>query len=259
VANAGRSLLDKRALVTGGSSGIGRAVTLGLAAEGARVAVCGRDPVRTEAVRQEVDERTSGAVALTGDVAIEAEAERIVEAAAGALGGLDILVNNAGIDMEDWCPVHEIPVETWDRIIGVNLRGAFLISKAAIPHLLRAGGGTILHISSIAAVTVWAGDCAYDVSKAGLNMLSDHIAVEYAKQGIRSNTLMPGVIRTPLADRLGARQGGAGAVERQFAEAHPVGRLGTVEEVAEAALFLCSCSSFLTGARLAIDGGYSRV
>jgi NAD(P)-dependent dehydrogenase (short-subunit alcohol dehydrogenase family) len=257
--HARTNLAGRRALITGASSGIGEAIALALAGEGVSVAVCGRDRRRTAAVRRAAGARGPATVAVTGDVAIEAEAERIVEEAVTALGGLDILVNNAGIDMEDCRSVHEIPVETWDRIIDVNLRGAFLMSKFSIPHLLRDGGGTIVHVGSVGAITVWAGDCAYDVSKAGLSMLSDHIAVEYASHGIRSNTIMPGVIRTPLLTRLTPPDVTPAELERRLAAQHPVGRLGTVAEVAEAAVFLCGSSGFLTGAHLVIDGAYSRV
>jgi NAD(P)-dependent dehydrogenase (short-subunit alcohol dehydrogenase family) len=252
-------LQDKRALVTGASSGIGRAIALALAREGARVAVCGRDPNRTAAAQQDAAALGGEAFAVTGDVAVDAEAQRLVEDAASALGGLQILVNSAGIDAENWQPVHEIPLETWDRIIAVNLRGSFLVSKYAIPHLLASGGGNIVHVGSVGALTVWSGDCAYDVSKAGLNMLSDHIAVEYADRGIASNTILPGAVRTPLLARLTPSGTTAQEFERRLCDQHPVGRLGTTEEVAEAALFLCRSTGFLTGAHLVVDGGYSRV
>ena len=249
----------KSALVTGSSSGIGRAIALALARAGAKVAVCGRDPRRTADVRDEAAALGVEAVALTGDVAVEAEAKRIVDEAARALGGLAILVNNAGIDAENWKLVHEIPTEAWDRIIAVNLRGPFLVAKHAIPHLLAGGGGNIVHVGSVGALTVWRGDCAYDVSKAGLNMLSDHIAVEYAGRGIASNTLLPGVVCTPLLERLTPAGTTALAFERELSAQHPVGRLGTAEEIAEAALFLCRSTGFLTGAHVVIDGAYSRV
>ena len=156
--------------------------------------------------------------------------------------------------MADW------PVEEFDDIMAVNLRGPFLMSKFAIPHLLAAGGGSMLHISSVCAVTVWAGDCAYDISKAALNMLSDHIAVEYGARGIISNTLMPGVVRTPLHEGVMEGMNDGRAFERVLQSRHPIGRFGTVEEVAESAVFLCSgATPFLTGANISIDGGYSRV
>jgi NAD(P)-dependent dehydrogenase (short-subunit alcohol dehydrogenase family) len=217
--------------------------------------------VRTDEARAAAERLGARAIALTGDVAVESDARMLVEEAVGFLGGLDTLVNSAGVDADDgWRPVHETAIETWDRIVAVNLRGAFLMSKFAIPHLLQAGRGTILHVSSVAAVTVWPGDCAYDVSKAGLNMLSDHIAVEYGERGVRSNTLMPGMVRTALYDGLVAASPDGAAFERELIRRHPVGRLGTQEEIAEAALFLCSPElGFLTGSNVLIDGGYSRI
>ena len=253
-------LRGKRALVTGASRGIGKAIALAFAAEGASVAVGGRDAALVEETCDEVRRSGGVAVGVLGDVADEGDAGQIVESAAEALGGLDILVNNAGIDASEWRPVHEWPVEEFDRIMAVNLRGPFLVSRFAVPHLLRAGGGSILHISSVCATTVWAGDCAYDISKAALNMLSDHLAVEYGAQGIVSNTLMPGVIRTDLHERVMEGMNDGRAFERELLRRHPIGRFGTVEEVAQSAVFLCSgAAPFLTGANVAIDGGYSRV
>ena len=253
-------LRGKRALVTGASRGIGKAIALAFAAEGASVAVGGRDAALVEETCDEVRRGGGVAVGVLGDVADEGDAGQIVESAAEALGGLDILVNNAGIDASEWRPVHEWPVEEFDRIMAVNLRGPFLVSRCAVPHLLRAGGGSILHISSVCATTVWAGDCAYDISKAALNMLSDHLAVEYGAQGIVSNTLMPGVIRTDLHERVMEGMNDGRAFERELLKRHPIGRFGTVEEVAQSAVFLCSgAAPFLTGANVAIDGGYSRV
>ncbi len=126
--------------------------------------------------------------------------------------------------------------------------------------MLEAGGGSIVHVSSVCAITVWAGDCAYDISKAGLNMLSDHIAVEYGARGIRSNTLMPGVIRTELHESVMEAMDDDRAFERELLGRHPIGRFGTVEEIADACVFLCADEAgFLTGANISIDGGYSRV
>ena len=139
------------------------------------------------------------AFAAVGDVSTPEGAAAVVAHAAEALGGLDTLVSNAGIDATEWQDVADWDVAEFDRILATNLRGPFLVARAAIPHMLEAGGGAIVHMSSVCAITVWAGDCAYDVSKAGLNMLSDHIAVEYGPRGIRSNTLMPGVIRDRAA------------------------------------------------------------
>ena len=249
-----------RALVTGGSSGIGREVCNRFGAEGAHVAVGGRDEERTQATVDAVNAAGGRAFAVVGDVAEAEGAEAVVAAAVEGLGGLDALINNAGVDAMEWFPVAEWEIAEFDRIIRTNLRGPFLMSKFAIPHMLASGGGSIVHMSSVCAITVWAGDCGYDISKAGLNMLSDHIAVEYGPQGIRSNTLMPGVIRTELHESVMEAMNDGRAFERELLGRHPVGRFGTVEEVADACVFLVTPDSgFLTGANISIDGAYSRV
>lgn len=249
-----------RALVTGGSSGIGREVCNRFGAEGAHVAVGGRDAERTQATVDAVNAAGGRAFAVVGDVAEVDGAQAVVAAAVKGLGGLDALINNAGIDAMEWFPLAEWEIAEFDRIIQTNLRGPFLMSKFAIPHMLASGGGSIVHMSSVCAITVWAGDCGYDVSKAGLNMLSDHIAVEYGPQGIRSNTLMPGVIRTELHESVMEAMNDGRAFERELLARHPIGRFGTVEEVADACVFLTTPESgFLTGANISIDGAYSRV
>jgi NAD(P)-dependent dehydrogenase (short-subunit alcohol dehydrogenase family) len=249
-----------RAVVTGATRGIGRAIALRFAAEGASIALAGRDRLAAEDVAAELRAAGRSASIALGDVADPDDARAVVEAAVDGLGGLDVLVNNAGVDARDWKPVHEWAVADFDRILAVNLRGPFLMSKWAIPHLLDAGGGAILHVSSVCATTVWAGDCAYDISKAGLNMLSDHIAVEYGKQNIRSNTLMPGCVRTELHEYVMGSMNDGRAFERELLRRHPIGRFGTPEEIAEAAVLLCCGEAgFMTGANVHIDGAYSRV
>jgi len=253
-------LAGKRALVTGASSGIGREVANRFAREGAGVAVGGRDAARTRRTIDEISAAGGTAVTALGDVSEVDGARAVVAAAVEGLGGLDILVNNAGIDVPDWVPVHEWDVDAFDEIIRVNLRGPFLVAKFAIPHLLAAGGGSIVHISSVCAITVWAGDCGYDISKAGLNMLSDHIAVEYGPRKIRSNTLMPGVIETELHRSVMDSMEGGAEMEAELLKRHPIGRFGGVEEVADACVLLCGDEAgFMTGANISIDGAYSRV
>jgi NAD(P)-dependent dehydrogenase (short-subunit alcohol dehydrogenase family) len=249
-----------RALVTGASSGIGREVANRFAREGASVAVGGRDPERTQRTVDEIAATGGTAVATLGDVSDVDGAQTVVATAVEGLGGLDAVVSNAGIDVSDWVPVHEWDVETFDEIMRVNLRGPFLVAKFAIPYLLQSGGGSIVHMSSVCAITVWAGDCAYDISKAGLNMLSDHIAVEYGACGIRSNTLMPGVIETELHRTVMDSMEGGAEMEAELRTKHPIGRFGRVEDVADACVFLCAREAgFMTGATIAIDGAYSRV
>jgi 3-oxoacyl-[acyl-carrier protein] reductase len=253
-------LEGKRALVTGASSGIGRGVATRFAAEGAAVAVAGRDEARVRRTCEEIIVAGGRAVPLLGELSTEDGAASVVAEAAAGLGGLDVLVNNAGIDAEEWKPVHEWDVARFDEILAANLRGPFLVARAAIRHLLEAGGGSIVHMSSVCAITVWAGDCAYDISKAGLNMLSDHIAVEYGARGIRSNTLMPGAIRTEMHESVMDAMNDGRAFERELLGRHPIGRFGEVTEVADACAFLCSEEArFLTGANISIDGAYSRV
>jgi NAD(P)-dependent dehydrogenase (short-subunit alcohol dehydrogenase family) len=253
-------LTGKRALVTGASSGIGREVARRFAQEGATVACGGRDEERTRRTVDEIVASGGVAVAAIGDLATAEGAASVVESAAEALGGLDTLVSNAGVDATEWKDVAEWEIAEFDRILGANLRGPFLVARAAIPHLLAAGGGAIVHMSSVCAITVWSGDCAYDISKAGLNMLSDHIAVEYGARGIRSNTLMPGVIKTELHEYVMEAMDDGRAFERELLGRHPIGRFGTSPEVADACVFLCADEAgFLTGANISIDGAYSRV
>jgi NAD(P)-dependent dehydrogenase (short-subunit alcohol dehydrogenase family) len=256
-------LPGKRALITGASSGIGREVACRFAAEGARVACGGRDAQRTQETVDRIRAAGGEAFPSLGDVSTAAGAELVVSTAAEALGGLDALVSNAGVDASDWKDVADWELEEFDRILATNLRGPFLVAREAIPYMLRnepPACGAIVHMSSVCAITVWAGDCAYDISKAGLNMLSDHIAVEYGARGIRSNTLMPGVIRTELHESVMEAMNDGRAFERELLSRHPIGRFGTVHDVADACVFLCADEAqFLTGANISIDGGYSRV
>jgi len=252
------SLSGKRAIVTGASSGIGLEIALELANQGADVAANGRDRERTAAICAEIEGRGRRAVSCLGDVGVDADAESIVETAVSGLGGVDILVNCAGIGSGYVRPVHEWDVEDLDRVIQTNLRGSFLMSKLAIPHMLNAGRGSILHISSVCAITVWSGEWGYGASKAAINHLSNHIAVEYGAKGVRSNTLMPAWIRSPTNDNWLAESPDRETVERQLLDRHPIGRFGHVDEVAAIAAFLCGDqSNFLTGANITVDGGYS--
>jgi NAD(P)-dependent dehydrogenase (short-subunit alcohol dehydrogenase family) len=256
-------LSSKRALVTGASSGIGREVASRFAAEGAQVACAGRDQERTQQTADRILSAGGVAFAVLGDVSTPEGADAVVAGAVKAMGGLDALVSNAGVDATDWRDVADWELAEFDRILATNLRGPFLVARAAIPHMLDndpPARGAIVHMSSVCAITVWAGDCAYDVSKAGLNMLSDHIAVEYGSRGIRSNTLMPGVIRTELHDSVMEAMNDDRAFERELLGRHPIGRFGTVQDIADACVFLCADEAqFLTGANISIDGAYSRV
>ena len=239
-------LAGRRALVTGASGGLGRAVTLAFAREGAHLALLGRDQQRLDSLLAELGEEVS---TVEADVGNWDAVERAVGDAAQALGGLDTVVNAAAVDTS-WRPVGELPVGEWDRAIAVNLSGTFYVCRAALPHLDE--GGAIVNFTSVAGVRAWAEDAAYNASKAGVELLTRTIAVEYGPRGVRANCVAPGVIDAGMTDLV------VDAGERRALVAqHPLGRLGLAEEVAEAVVWLASDgSSFTTGATLTVDGGF---
>jgi NAD(P)-dependent dehydrogenase (short-subunit alcohol dehydrogenase family) len=242
-----RRLEARRALVTGASRGIGEAIARLFGAEGAAVALLGRQGERLERLAGELE----GAVAVRADVSRAEETAAAVIRAHDALGGLDALVNAAAVDCE-WKPTAELSVESWDETVAVNLSGTFYVCRAALPLMVAGGGGAIVNMTSVAAHRVWPEDVAYGASKAGVEMLTRTIAVEYAAQGIRANTLAPGVIDAGMTDLVEGKRERA-----ELAEMHLLGRLGRVDEVAEAALWLVSdASAFTTGTTLAVDGGF---
>jgi NAD(P)-dependent dehydrogenase (short-subunit alcohol dehydrogenase family) len=239
-------LEGRRALVTGATGGLGRAVALAFAREGARLALLARDEERLAGLRAELGGEVSSVAA---DVGSWDEAERGVGDAVQALGGLDVVVNAAAIDTS-WKPVGELPVDEWDRAIGVNLSGTFYICRAALPHL--GEGGSIVNFTSVAGLRAWAEDAAYNASKAGVDLLTRTIAVEYGPHGVRANCVAPGVIDAGMTDLV------ADPEERsELVAKHPLGRLGLAEEVAEAVVWLASeGSSFTTGTTVTVDGGF---
>jgi NAD(P)-dependent dehydrogenase (short-subunit alcohol dehydrogenase family) len=250
-AKVGRRLEGRAALVTGASRGIGEAIARRLVAEGASVALVARDAGRLAALAEELGRDGGSAHALPADVADPAGAAEAVGRSHEALAGLDTLVNAAAVDC-DWVPTGELSVESWDRTIAVNLSGAFYVSRAALPLMVAGGGGTIVSITSVAGHRVWPQDVAYGVSKAGLEMLTRTIAVEYAEHGIRANCVAAGVIDAGMTDVIEDAE-----ERRQLVAMHPLGRMGRAEEVAEAVTWLASDeSAFTTGTTLAVDGGF---
>ena len=249
-------LAGKRAIVTGAGSGIGRAIALAFADEDAAVLCADIDEataVDTAALVAAADGR---ALAEACDVSDAAAARRTLAKAEGEFGGLDVLVNNAAF-FATRMPLGELDESLWTRTMEVNLRGAFLMSRYAIPLMARGGGGSIVHIASAHGHVANFGQAAYCTSKGGLMMLSKGIAVDHAKDRIRSNTLSPGGIATQgMADLYG---GDWQRAEAEWGEPmHVLGRNGRVEEIAAGAVFLASDeSSFMTGADLLLDGGYT--
>jgi NAD(P)-dependent dehydrogenase (short-subunit alcohol dehydrogenase family) len=242
-----RRLAGRRALVTGAAGGIGSAIASAFVREGAAVACLGRNSAALDELCLTLESR---AVAVPGDVGDPAQAERAVLRAGELLGGLDVLVNAAGIDC-DWQPVGELSVESWDETIRINLSGTFYVCRAALPLLVTASESAVVNVTSVAGLRVWEHDSAYAVSKAGVEMLTRTIAVEYARHGVRANCVAPAVIDAGMTDAVTSP-----AHREALVHLHPLGRMGDADEVAEAAVWLCSGATFTTGWTLAVDGGF---
>jgi len=245
-------LHNKTALITGASSGIGRAIALLFAEHGAKLVLTGRDPARLAQTEAEVSERGADAISYVGDVCDEALHARLLHLAADRFDGLDIAVNNAG-GIGTVAPLAELSLAQWQDVIDVNLTSAFLGARHQIPALLSRGGGTMMFTSSFVGTSVGIpGMAAYAASKAALMGLVKGITADYAAQGVRANALIVGGTDTPMA----------GSEEQKIwaAGLHAVKRIAQPEEIANAALFLASgMASFVAGSALYVDGGNAAV
>lgn len=246
-------LEGKVALVTGGSSGMGRASALAFAREGAKVVVAdvavegGKETVR------KIKEAGGEAIFVKADVSKAAEVEALINKAIETYGRLDCAHNNAGVEGTIASTV-DCTEESWDRTINVNLKGVWLCMKYEIPQMLKHGGGAIVNTSSTMGLVAERDVPAYVASKHGVVGLTKAAALEYAMAGIRINAVCPGTIRTPMMERV---TGGDPKVEAEFTARLPIGRWGAPEEVAEAVVWLCSdAASFVTGHAMAVDGGW---
>jgi NAD(P)-dependent dehydrogenase (short-subunit alcohol dehydrogenase family) len=237
------------AVVTGGGSGIGRATTVALAAEGFRLAVLDLDAAAAANAAGEAG------IGVGADVAEPADVDRAIESVLDAFGQIDLLVNNAGITGSSAATIcHETPVEEWDRVFAVNARGAFLCTRAALPPMLRRGSGHVITVASAAAVIAFPGRCAYTASKGAALQFTKSVAVDYAAAGIRANAVCPGFVETPMTQwRLDVPE------LRAKVEANiPLGRVARPDEIADAIVLLASDRlTYMTGHALLIDGGWT--
>lgn len=252
----GGRLAGKVAIVTGAAGGIGRAIALRFAAEGAAVVPSDvKEPDIRETERL-ILAAGGRAAAMVADVSNAGDAEATVALALKAFGRLDILVNNAAAFIEDGS-VAEIPEADWKRTLDVNLTGAFLMSKYAVPAMVAGGGGSIVHVASQLGQVGKLRRSWYGVAKAGLIQLAKVMAIDHAGENIRVNSLSPGPIGT---DRIKRRYGDEAVAIEQLGSLTLLQRLGRAEEIANAALFLASDeSSYMTGADLLVDGGYNAI
>lgn len=242
---------DKVVFVTGAASGIGRAAAIAFAAEGARVAILDRSADALEKVKSSVESAGAEVLTVVCDVSSRDQVEDAVEQVVHRFGRLDIAFNNAGVENKA-APVHEIDLAEWDRIININLRGTFVCMKHQLAQMVKQGGGVIVNTSSGAGIRGVAGGAAYAASKHAIIGLTRSAALDYAKQNIRVNAVLPGNIETPMMDRF------TGGDIQKAIDLEPVGRLGKPEEIAEAVLWMASdLGGFVTGAATVIDGGWS--
>jgi NAD(P)-dependent dehydrogenase (short-subunit alcohol dehydrogenase family) len=247
-------LKDRVALITGGTSGIGEATAVLFAKEGARVTITGRDEKRGHAVAERITNDGGKAIFIRSDVRRAEDCRQAVDETLRAFDRLDILFNNAGVFFPH--TTLDCTEEEWDLQMEVNLKGTFLMSKAALPRMIKLGRGVIINNSSGWGIAGGDAAVAYCASKGGVVLLTKAMAIDHGPQGIRVNCICPGDVDTPMLPE-DARMRGlkwedylAGCANR------PLGRIGTTDEIAKAALFLaCDDSSFMTGAALVVDGG----
>jgi 3-hydroxybutyrate dehydrogenase len=256
-------LADEVAIVTGGGRGIGRAIARRFAVEGAAVVIAARTESQLASVAKEIEDLGGRVAWVAADVSNEMDAERIVRTAREKFGHVNILVNNAGI-YGPVKPIEEISASEWDSVIAVQLRGAFLMTRAALPEMYLHGGGAIVNISSVAARAAFPWGAAYATAKTGLLGLTRTTAAEGAKHGVRVNAICPGpVAETEMSQELGRKlaeraERDGGEMFKEVLNRILQGRPQTADEIAAAAAFLVSDqSSAITGQALSVDGGMS--
>jgi NAD(P)-dependent dehydrogenase (short-subunit alcohol dehydrogenase family) len=244
----------KTAIVTGAGTGIGRAIALALARQGAQVAVAGRRREKLEEVAQDIQRAGGQALVTVCDVSSEADSQRAVKDAELAFGRVNVLVNNAGALSVS--TVEGISLEEWDRLMATNLKGPFLMSRAVLPAMRRAGGGAIVNVGSVLGLVAMKDRAAYCASKGGVTMLTKAMALDHAQEKIRVNCICPAIVETDLIGELFSKsEEGRRARDGRLATL-PLGRFGKPDDIAELAVFLASEeSSWMTGTTIPVDGG----
>ena len=247
-------LSGKVALITGGGTGIGQAIALAMAKEGSAVVVVGRRPEKLEQTRNQVEHLGGKCLTIRGDATIAADAARAVKSAEDAFGNVNVLVNNAGA----WSAstVETIAEEDWDRLMAVNLKGPFLMSRAVLPSMRRAGGGSIVNIGSVLGIAAIRDRAAYCTSKGGVLMLTKAMALDHAKDQVRVNCICPSIVESDMTASLFADTLSAQEIRESRLQTIPLGRFGKPLDVAALAVFLASDeSSWMTGTAIPLDGG----
>jgi NAD(P)-dependent dehydrogenase (short-subunit alcohol dehydrogenase family) len=244
----------KAAIVTGAGTGIGRAIALALAREGAKVAVAGRRREKLGEVAQAIRQAGGEALVTVCDVSSEADSYRAVKDAEEAFGHVNVLVNNAGALSVS--TVESISVEEWDRLMATNLKGPFLMSRAVLPSMRQAGGGAIVNVGSVLGLVAMKDRAAYCASKGGVTMLTKAMALDHAQEKIRVNCICPAIVETDLIRELFSKsEEGRRARDTRLATL-PLGKFGKPDDIAELAVFLASEeSSWMTGTAIPVDGG----
>jgi len=245
---------DKVALITGGTSGIGRATALLFSQEGAKVAITGRNEARGQEVVNEIEQANGTAIFIRSDVRFADECRQAVEETLRAFGRLDILFNNAGVFYPNTVP--DSTEEEWDLTIDINLKGTYLMCKSALPIMIAQGDGVIISNASGWGLVGGNEAAAYCAAKGGMVLMTKAMAVDHSRQGIRVNCVCPGDVETPMLTEDAHLRGMTWEAYLAEASHRPMGRIGKPDEIAKAVLFLASDdSSFVTGAALAVDGG----
>ena len=249
-------LRGKRALITGGGTGIGRETAELFAREGAAVMVSGRRRAELSETVRRVTAAGGRAAFVQGDVSSPVDAERMVAGTLATLGGIDILVNNAGIIVRN-ASVTSVALEDWERMLQIDLTGVFLVSRFALLEMLKAGrGGAIVHVSSVAGIVGDPKLAPYNATKGGVNLLTKNMALDYAPHGIRVNAVCPGRVWTPMPLSRLKPEDDPTEVLARWGKNIPLGRVDMPEDIARAILFLASDeASWITGAWLVVDGG----